>query len=63
MNENVKVIRLLNLYGHTGQGFAGDVYDPRGLCPTIVSNGGGNSQPMIIENDKKNKETEKHLRR
>jgi hypothetical protein len=36
-----KLIRLGNLYGFTGGSFAGMIYSPAGLCPTINTAGGG----------------------
>ena len=42
-------MKVGNLYGYTGGGFAGDVYSINGICPTITTMGGGNRQPMIIE--------------
>lgn len=39
-----------NIYGDKkGCGFAGNVYDKDGISPTIMTNGGGNKQPMIFE--------------
>lgn len=39
-----------NIYGDKkGCGFAGNVYDKDGISPTIMTNGGGNRQPMIFE--------------
>lgn len=39
-----------NIYGDKkGRGFAGNVYDKDGISPTIMTNGGGNRQPMILE--------------
>lgn len=39
-----------NVYGDKkGRGFAGNVYDKDGISPTIMTNGGGNRQPMIFE--------------
>lgn len=37
---NNEVIRLGSLFGHTGGSFAGLVYDPRGLAPTVNTAGG-----------------------
>ena len=45
-----KTIRKIgNLFGATGGSYAGNIYDPRGLCPTINCSGGGWREPMIIE--------------
>lgn len=39
-----------NIYGDKkGRGFAGNVYDKDGISSTIMTNGGGNRQPMIFE--------------
>ena len=45
----MKLRRIGNLFGATGGSFAGNIYDPRGLCPTINCSGGGWREPMIIE--------------
>lgn len=50
MNE-LSVIKLFNIYGHTGGNFAGNVYDINGLCPTLLTMSGGNRQPLILEED------------
>lgn len=42
-------IRGGNIYGFTGGSYAGMVYAPVGLCPTINTMGGGNREPMILE--------------
>lgn len=47
MKDATKTIRLGNLYGFTGGSFAGMIYSPKGLCPTINCMGGGNREPMI----------------
>ena len=45
-----KVNRLFNIYGYTGGNFGGNVYDKNGLAPTLINfGGGGNREPMIIE--------------
>ena len=36
-----RTIRIGNLYGFTGGSFAGMIYSPDGLCPTINTAGGG----------------------
>ena len=43
-----KLIRLGNLYGFTGGSFAGMIYSPHGLCPTINTAGGGRRETMIV---------------
>ena len=47
MKDATKLINLGNLYGFTGGSFAGMIYSPKGLCPTINTAGGGNREPMI----------------
>lgn len=42
-----KVKFLGNIYGH-GQGYAGAVFDKKGVCPTLTTMQGGNRQPMVI---------------
>ena len=42
-------IKLGNIYGATGGNFAGNVYDIKGLSPTINTCGGGNREPLIVE--------------
>lgn len=34
-------IRLFNIYGFTGGSFAGNVYDPTGIAPSLNTMGGG----------------------
>ena len=36
-----KLIRIGNLFGFSGGSFAGMVYSPDGICPTINTSGGG----------------------
>lgn len=50
MNEEAKIERLGNIYGEKiGTGMAGNVWDIKGLCPTIkCEGGGGNRVPMIV---------------
>lgn len=45
-----KTIMIGNLYGaKMGSGFAGCVYNPSGIAPTLTcSNGGGQRQPFIM---------------
>ena len=47
MND-IRCNRLFNIYGQTGGSFAGNVYDPFGVCPAINTMGGGNREPLII---------------
>lgn len=45
----VELKRLGNLYGEDkGTGYAGNVWDDKGLCPTITTMQGGNREPMIV---------------
>jgi hypothetical protein len=44
-----RIVRVGNLFGATGGSFAGNIYAPDGLCPTINTAGGGMREPMIIE--------------
>jgi len=48
MND-LKAIRLFNIYGYTGMSYAGNVWDINGLSPTLTTMVGGNRQPLIIE--------------
>lgn len=42
---------MFNIYGRgKGTGYAGNVWDTEYLCPTIDTCGGGNRQPLIMEN-------------
>lgn len=47
LNMTPRTIKVGNLYGFTGGSFAGMIYSPQGLCPTINCMGGGNREPMI----------------
>lgn len=49
-----KVIVLGNFYNH-GTGYAGNVFDKGGLCPTLTNMQGGGRQPMIICSKKQSK--------
>ncbi|HZJ99027.1 MAG TPA: DNA cytosine methyltransferase [Tissierellaceae bacterium] len=41
--------RLGNIYGEgKGTGYAGNVWDKEGLCPTLTTMEGGNREPMIV---------------
>jgi DNA (cytosine-5)-methyltransferase 1 len=45
-----QVNRICNIYGEDrGTGYAGNVWDKDGLCPTLDTMQGGNRQPMIVE--------------
>lgn len=48
MNEK----KLGNIYGFDGGNYAGNVYDDKGLSPTIRAYRGGNQQPMVIDSPK-----------
>lgn len=45
----LEVIRLGSIFGHTGGSFAGLVYHPYGLAPTLNTAQGGLRMPLIIE--------------
>ena len=49
----MKIIRIGNLFGATGGSFAGNIYLPMGICPTINTAGGGMREPMIIYEEQK----------
>ena len=57
MNEEANVERLGNLYGYTGGSYAYLVYSPNGIAPTLNAMTGGGRQPMIVEEEKKMKES------
>lgn len=44
----MEVKRIGNIYGFTGGSYAGAVYDPEGIAPSIDTMSGGNRQPMIV---------------
>lgn len=44
--------RIGNIYGFSGGNFAGNVYDSKGISPTIRTYQGGNQQPCIMTNCK-----------
>ena len=48
------VIRLGSIFGHTGGSFAGLVYHPKGLAPTINTAQGGLRMPLILEMENSN---------
>lgn len=44
-----KQVRLGNIYNEaSGTGFAGNVWDVKGISPTLTCMGNGGRQPMII---------------
>lgn len=47
-----EVIRFGNIYNeNAGLGFAGNVWDKNGICPTLTTMQGGGREPMIIEEE------------
>lgn len=45
-----EVVRLGNIYNeNAGAGFAGNVWDKNGICPTLTTMQRGGREPMIIE--------------
>lgn len=49
--DNGVIIQVGNLYPDTPRfknRTMGRVYDPKGLCPTISTNGGGGREPIIV---------------
>ena len=48
-NDTYEVYRLGSIFGHTGGSFAGLVYDPNGIAPTVNTAQGGLRMPLIIE--------------
>lgn len=47
-----RTIRLGGLYdSENSKHQAGSVYDPRGICATLSTMGGGNQEPIILTND------------
>ena len=45
-----KPIRIGNLYGENiGTGFAGNIWDTGGISPALMTMGGGNREPIIVE--------------
>ena len=52
---NMRAKKLGNIYGENrGTGFAGNVWDTDALSPTITTMGGGNREPLIIEEYEEN---------
>lgn len=47
--SEVDVNRLGNIYGYDGGNYGGNVYSKEGICPNINTMGGGNRQPLIVE--------------
>lgn len=49
-SETNRLINLGNVYPSGGQ--AGNIYDPNGVSPTLVTfTGGGGKQPLVLENE------------
>lgn len=47
MNANKRGIRLFNIYGRTkGTSYAGNVWDIKGICPTLDAMGGAIECPL-----------------
>ena len=58
------VMRLGSIFGHTGGSFAGLVYHPNGLAPTLNTDQGGLRMPLIVEEqDENNKSASSHQTR
>ena len=45
----MRIKKIGNLFGATGGSFAGNIYDPEGLAPTLNTAEGGYREPMILE--------------
>lgn len=44
-----KLHEIGNLYGYKiGSGFAGAIYSPQGIAPTLHAHSGGNTMPFIL---------------
>ena len=54
-----EVIRLGSIFGHTGGSFAGLVYHPNGLAPTVNTAQGGLRMPLIIIGDENGRKYER----
>lgn len=52
MNRN-DVNKLGNIFGFTGGSYAGIVYHPCGLAPTVNTAQGGFRMPLVLEMDDK----------
>jgi len=53
----IEINRLGNIYGEDkGTGYAGNVWDKEGLCPTLNTMQGGNREPMIVASRGRNKD-------
>lgn len=49
--SEIKTNRLFNIYGPSrGTGFAGNVWSIYDLSPALTTMGGGNREPLIIDN-------------
>lgn len=49
-NNEPKEDRILNIYGEDkGTGYAGNVWNDKGLCPALKTMQGGNQQPLIVD--------------
>ena len=56
-----EVLRLGSIFGHTGGSFAGLVYDPEGIAPTVNTAQGGLRMPLIIEVEEDDNNTIRRL--
>ncbi len=45
----MKIDKIGNIYGFTGGSFAGTVYGVNGCAPTLNTMGGGRREPLILE--------------
>lgn len=54
--DEIKTVRLFNIYGFTGMNYAGNVWDKNALSPALLTMSGGNRQPLIIEEGNVNNE-------
>ena len=48
----MEVNKIGNIYGFDGGNYAGNVYDPENIAPTLRSHSGGNTEPIIIAETK-----------
>ena len=49
MKDISKIERIGNIYGFTGGSFAGMVYGVNGCAPALNTMGGGRREPLILE--------------
>ena len=62
VDDTYEVKRLGSIFGHEGGSFAGLVYDPRGISPTVNTAQGGLRMPLLIEveDDRDNRRQDKN---